>query len=489
MFYSLRTKLTFWYSGVLAIVLVVFSVLTYSFIAYTQEQLTDDALLEMATAFLNSFVSEIQQGNDSQETNEVKSIKDIANETINDFKFKDYYFFVYDNNKQIITYSEPILVNSTTDTLFPFLLSELPNLIDKSESKQSHFYKTFIINQYQVRLFLITSQVEKQPYTIVVTCFLNDQKKFLSKLKYIFFITIPFILVLASIGGWLLARKSLSPIVVMSQQAMQIGADNLYERLPVINNQDELGRLATIFNDLLERLNQSFEMQRRFIADASHELRTPIAIVQGEAEVTLSDPNCSVERSKESLSIIQDEAKRLSKIVEDMLTLARADSGQYQIRFVSFYLDELVADCVRTIRSLSSKKDIKIICEIREEMLFQGDEVLIRRMILNLLDNARKYTMPGGIIQILCEKQKDTYVIAITDNGPGIPQDAQAHIFERFFRADKSRSRIDSNGGGTGLGLSIALWIAQTHKGTIKLSHSDSFGSTFTITLPIQNSL
>jgi heavy metal sensor kinase len=270
----------------------------------------------------------------------------------------------------------------------------------------------------------------------------------------------------------------------MSTQAGRIGADNLHDRLQVANPQDELGHLAQSFNGLLDRLDQSFEQQRRFMADASHELRTPVAILCGEADVALSQPSRSPEDYRASLDILRGEAKRLKHIVEDLFTLARADAGQYPLTLADFYLDELVTECSRSVRTLAAAKQITVRCDASKEMPIRADEALLRRMIMNLLDNAIKYTPPGGSVAVVWGVQDSQYRVAVSDTGEGIPSELQPRIFERFFRADKVRSRSESDGGGAGLGLSISRWIVQAHGGQLELTRSDKGGSTFTVLLP-----
>jgi len=295
---------------------------------------------------------------------------------------------------------------------------------------------------------------------------------------------IPLSVFLAGAGGYFLARRSLSPVVDMSSAAARMGAENLHERLEVRNAKDELGQLAQSFNGLLDRLDRSFEQQRRFVADASHELRTPVAILQGEADVALSKSERPPEEYRESLAILRGEARRLKHIVEDLFTLARADAGQHPLMPTKFDLDELVAECARNMRTLAAAKQIALRCEEPKERPVYADEGLIRRMVVNLLDNAIKYTKPGGEVRVSCGEQDGFLRVAVRDSGPGIPAELQAHIFERFFRADKARSRAESDGGGAGLGLSISRWIAEVHGGRLELMDSSAKGSTFTILLP-----
>jgi signal transduction histidine kinase len=271
----------------------------------------------------------------------------------------------------------------------------------------------------------------------------------------------------------------------MSSQAGRIGAANLHERLAVQNDRDELGHLARSFNSLLDRLSQSFERQQRFMADASHELRTPVAILRGEAEVALSRQARSPEEYRESLGVLHQEAERLTHIVDDLFTLTRADAGQYPLQPRDFYLDELVGECVHSARTLALAKKISLNFEEASESPIHADESLLRRMILNLLDNAIKYTSEGGRVTVTCRRAGEEYALSITDTGGGIPADLQPRIFERFFRADKARSRAGNDGGGAGLGLSISRWIAEAHHGRLELTRSDSIGSTFTAYLPV----
>jgi len=303
-------------------------------------------------------------------------------------------------------------------------------------------------------------------------------------IRYTFYWIIPIALLLASAGGYFLARKSLAPVADMARQARGMGASHLSDRLEVSNPRDELGTLALSFNELLDRLEKSFEQQRRFVADASHELRTPVAILQGETEVSLSRPDRTPAEYRETLSILRDESQRLAHIIEDLFTLTRADAGQYPLQRRELYLDELTADVLRRTRSLAISKGITLTSTIQPELPLQADEDLLRRMLLNLLDNAIKYTPAGGTVDVECRREGGGYVVSVIDTGMGIPAELGSRIFERFFRADKVRSRSEGDTRGAGLGLSIARWIAEAHHGRLELTCSDASGTTFTVYLP-----
>jgi heavy metal sensor kinase len=291
-------------------------------------------------------------------------------------------------------------------------------------------------------------------------------------------------LLLASLGGYFLARKSLAPVAAMASQARCMGAGSLEDRLAVANERDELGQLALSFNQLLERIEKSFEQQRRFVADASHELRTPVAILRGETEVTLARPERSAEEYRETLAILRDESRRLARIIEDLFMLTRADTGQYPLALRDGYLDEFAAEALLRARSLALAKNITLTSSIEPDLPISADEALLGRMLLNLLDNAIKYSPPNSKVELICRRQGENYEVSVSDNGPGIPDNLQPRIFERFFRADKARSRAEGYSGGAGLGLAIARWIAEVHHGRLELARSDSSGSTFTIRLP-----
>jgi signal transduction histidine kinase len=208
-----------------------------------------------------------------------------------------------------------------------------------------------------------------------------------------------------------------------------------------------------------------------------------LAILRGEAEVAMSQNGRKAEDYLESLGILHQETSRLIKIVEDLFTLTRADSGQYLLSPENVYLEEVVAECAHSARTLAREKNIELSVDASSECLVRGDPALLRRMILNLLDNAIKYTAEGGRVEIACRLTNTGFEVDVTDTGPGIAPELQSRIFERFFRADPARSRSGREGG-AGLGLSIALWIAEAHNGRLELVRSDATGSHFAVYLP-----
>jgi heavy metal sensor kinase len=322
---------------------------------------------------------------------------------------------------------------------------------------------------------------EEAEYMIVVAESRRDLIDQMRALRRIFLLSLPAMLLMAGFAGDLLARKSLAPIAEMTARAERISAENLHERLPVKNRNDELGKLARVFNDLLARIESSFDGMRRFTADASHELRTPLAIIRGEADVALSQDRAPGEY-RETLAIIQDEARLLSGTVEDMLALARADAGQRRLKLEEFYFNDLIEECVRSARALALNKNITLDFESSDDTAFRGDEDLLRRMAINLLDNAIKYTPDGGSVLVKLWREDGRINLRVTDSGIGIPAEASARVFERFYRVDKARSRAE---GGSGLGLLIVKWIAEAHHGSVSLESAPERGSSFTVLMPV----
>ena len=317
-------------------------------------------------------------------------------------------------------------------------------------------------------------------YEIVVSASLAWLHAELAVVRRAIFIALPLILALAGLGGYALATRSLRPLGGMAEQARRITGSNLETRIEIDNAAEELAVLVTSFNELLSRLDQSFDTMRRFVADASHELRTPISVIRGEADVALSQERSPAEY-RESLAIVLDEACRLSRLVDDLLNLARADAGHVTLQTHDFYLNELLAECCRSVQGLAHTRGLRLECRAGNDLQFTGDEQLLRRLVINLLDNAIRYTPAGGQVTAALEAGPASVQLRVSDTGIGIAPTDAARIFERFYRAGEARNRQD---GGFGLGLAIVRWIAESHRGTVECASQLGRGSTFTVTLP-----
>ncbi len=480
---SVRVRLTVWYTAAVAVALILLAALTYFLYARNLAQRTDSTLVELTDAFITTFNAELpdESGPDAP----VKA----AREAVLEHRFRGVIFVFEDTEGQPVLSSFDLPAGVLSKEHLTPALFGTPGFRGLSSLAGSpRSFRTISGGKDGFRAYARPLSAAGHAYILVVLQSLHPQQELLDDIRSTFLLIIPIALLFAGIGGYFLARKSLSPVAAMASTARTIGAANLHDRLGVSNPRDELGQLAISFNELLDRLEDSFERQRRFIADASHELRTPAAILRGETEVTLSRPDRSPAEYREALTILRDESQRLAHIIEDLFTLTRADAGQYPIVLRDFYLDELAADVLRHARSLALVKNITLTPSIEPELLFHGDEALLRRLLLNLLDNAIKYTPAGGQVNLECKKTSTHYVVSVTDTGPGISPELQSRIFERFFRADKVRSRSETDGGGAGLGLSIASWIAEAHHGRLELVRSDASGSTFSVTLPAPQS-
>ena len=478
---SIRTRLTLWYTGVLALVLVVLFVITYLVFLRSVQGRMDTDLSELSKAFLATVRAELE---DQTAPDPFTVAVEAA---IAEHHFRDHVYAILDANGRLIARSTEDVPASSRKRADSATLLESASFEQfvNSAAAAEQFFGMVEGGRSGYRAFARRFTAQGNPYTLVILRSLHPRSEMLEEVTETFAWVIPIAILLASGGGYFLARKSLAPVVAMSSQAGRIGAANLHDRLAVQNEKDELGHLARSFNGLLDRLAESFDRQRRFMADASHELRTPVAILRGESEVALSQQARSAEEYRESLGVLHHEAERLTRIVEDLFTLTRADTGQYPLQPRDLYLDELIAECVHSARTLAQAKKISL--TFAPESPIHADESLLRRMLLNLLDNAIKYTPSFGRITVACRRSGQEYAVSIADTGIGIPAELGPRIFERFFRADKARSRSESDGGGAGLGLAISRWIAEAHQGRLELTCSDSTGSTFTAYLPLDS--
>jgi two-component system OmpR family sensor kinase len=481
---TLRARLTLWYSVVLALLLLVFSLTSYFLFAGGENRRTDADLEELAKSFLVTFQDELK------DPDEPGGLQDAARQAMLEHRVRGDTLLVVDSAGKIVANSADFLPSSApaNSVAARALASSSFQQFIRAALRSDRTYQNIAAEKGAYRAYAVRFAANGQTWSLVILRSLHAQQEILEEIRVAFAWLIPLGVLLASVGGNFLARRSLAPVAAMGAQAERISAENLHDRLAVRNPNDELGRLAQTFNDLLDRLDQSFERQRRFISDASHELRTPVSILRGEAEVALSQPSRSPEEYRESLAVLHEEAQRLARIVEDLFTLTRADAGEYRLTRSDFYLDELAADCVRAARALAQAKHITLSVAPAHEMPVRADEDLLRRMILNLLDNAIKYTPEGGNVSVSCDSASDGYELSVTDSGPGIPVDMQSKIFERFFRVDRARSRTGRDGG-AGLGLAIARWIAEAHLGRIELARSDAAGSAFKVYIPASSEI
>jgi heavy metal sensor kinase len=291
---------------------------------------------------------------------------------------------------------------------------------------------------------------------------------------------IPIALAAAGLGGYLLARRALSPVEAMTRQAAKISGESLSERLPVENPEDELGQLARVLNQSLDRLQAAFQQLRRFTADASHELRTPLTAVRSVGEVAMQDRRAT-EEYREAIGSMLEEVDRLTRLVDSLLVLSRTDAGPLSLNRMWLPLGDMVQEAVSLVEVLAEEKGQKVLVDAAP-LAVSADRLILRQALINLLDNAIKYSPPGATIAIRTRmRHPREIVVEVVDHGPGISSQHRHKVFERFYRVDPARSRDQ---GGAGLGLAIADWAVKAHGGSIELESEEGRGSTFRIVLP-----
>jgi heavy metal sensor kinase len=319
-------------------------------------------------------------------------------------------------------------------------------------------------------------------YIIQLGTHLRFVRKSLSNFKGNILAVFPIILVLGSLGGWILARKSVSPIGYVASKTKTITSKTLSERLNPRGTGDEMDDLIETINGMIARLEGSFKRMAEFTADASHELKTPLCALRGEAELLLSKER-GIQEYQEGLTHFIERFDYLNRMVNDLILLSKSDSSQVELNLVPLRLDLLVQDIANLFQVFAEQKNIGLNIDLCQETTVMGDKMRLQQLFTNLIDNAVKFTPYGGSIRIRAEKDGDFAKIGVGDTGMGIPEEERENIFKRFYRVDKSRSKEI---GGVGLGLSIAEWIAHAHHGKIEVRSEPNQGSTFIVYLPLQ---
>jgi heavy metal sensor kinase len=291
----------------------------------------------------------------------------------------------------------------------------------------------------------------------------------------------PFVLLLGAVGSYWLAAHAFRPITRLTRTAQDIEAGDLHQRVPVPSARDEVQDLALTFNDMIERLERAFTRQRRFVADASHELRTPVAAIRSMTEVALAQ-DAPLEEYAAVLCDVNAEAERLGHLIRDLLDLARIDEGKTVFEHEPVRLDRLVQETAATTESLATERDIVLEVQANEPVTVLGDEAWLIQIVMNLIDNALTYTNAGGKVTLNVEVKDRNAYLTISDTGIGIAPEHMEHIFERFYRVDAARS---SHVGGSGLGLAIIERVVRLHGGAVTVESQLGRGSTFTVMLPL----
>jgi two-component system OmpR family sensor kinase len=478
---SVRTRLTLWYTAALTLPLVAFAVASYLIFSNTVRARTDAFVNDALTVFTRELGAERRVG---------PAIPDVIRRTLREVRFREVDIVIFDDSGAVVGMSERLPAATEPSGVSPSavdpssLVAEL-GVFPLDEARTGTVQR----NGAAYRIMVRPLTMDGYRFRLAGVHDLAEMEAMLRRIRRLFLVAIPLLILCAATGGSFLARRSFRPVSAMATRAAEIGASTLHERLPVVAN-DELGDLARVLNDLLDRLGRSFEQQRRFMTDASHELRTPTAIVRAEADVTLSRERRTEEEYRASMAIVRDASQRLTKIVDDIFLLARADAGHLVMHPGPLYLDELVRDTVRAVTPIAGERLVKVVLHGAVEAPMIGDVHLLGRLVLNLLDNAIKHSPEGGVIDVSMTLRGSACELSVVDAGPGIPPDAQDRVFERFFRVDVARSREEETlTSGAGLGLSICRRIAEMHQGSVDLVASRPGRTEFRVSLPIRGGL
>lgn len=525
---SLKVWLTFWYSAIVALSLSAFGAYTYLSVSKNLHDNLDVSLVKVVSS-LDYIISENQITNknslnakfgrfrkdkfaifrESERNRFVGPLRPSLEAQIREGEKQDavwssvyehillnprnYYIQIADTSNEVIWRSRNLLTDSLPVLADFKKVTQKDTISVKPEHQDSVIKLTYDersandkldsvftylnLQKQQVRLL-----VKKTEHAIISVAYsMSDIQSNLNELFAIQIIAFPLVLLLSVIGGLVLSRLAMRTVDQITMAADEISEKNLSLRIPEVNTKDEIGHLVRTFNSMISRLENSFSQIKRFTSDASHELKTPLTILRGELELALRSDK-STERYQEILLSALEEVVRLTNVVETLLELSKAEAGQIKMNFEKTNISQLILDISEDAEILAEGKIIKVQKNIQEDIFGFVDSKRIHQAVLNIIDNAVKYTPSGGQIIIELTNSHNNFHLVVSDTGIGIPEEELHHIFDRFYRVDKARS---SSIYGAGLGLSIVKWIVDAHNGKIEVESTIDQGSTFTITLPL----
>lgn len=451
---SLRLRLTLIYLMLLGGAIISFGLMVYGLVSLVLIQQIDNSLVSSA----NQLVDRLRVAPNDQ----------FDPRTIANVEITDNLLFQVWGTDGILQLSRPQGISAPLD---PSAINSGRTLIKNSR-----------YSAVNLRVLTVPLQTERRPVGVLqVAIALNLVEVVQNTLASILFLLALLSMVISGLAAWLVTGRTLAPLSTVTQVATKITrADDLSRRIPVSDNRgDEVGLLIQAFNETLERLENLFTMQRRFLADVSHELRTPLTVIKGNVGLMRH-----VGADEESLASIDAEVDRLTRLVGDLLLLAQAEAGRVPFDMAPIELDTVLLEVFQQMRVLAGDRLRVELLEI-DQLVINGDRDRIKQMLLNLVGNAVQYTPAGGQVSMRLRREGERAFFTVSDTGPGIPEEDLPHIFERFYRGEKSRTR--GKGGGFGLGLSIAFWIVRNHNGTLEVESKEGQGTTFNVWLPLQN--
>jgi len=453
----IRLRLTVWYSAVLAVVLSVFGLSAYFEMRNSIHETVDESLQDRVGGVRGLIERNSPYGRD-EVRRELREHSELAGGAL--LQVSDQQGDWLYRSASMNDYEIPIATRSFTG---PF---------------------TFVSHNMPFRVVNAKIKVGNQSYLVQVAAPLDDFYEALHRFGTLLLVSIPILLLCAAGGGYWMSQRALAPVDQITQTARSISVQNLSSRLAVPKTRDELQRLSQTLNSMLERLEAAFKKITQFTADASHELRTPVALMRTRAELSLRKPR-SAEEYRDALTQVHSELVKISSLVEKLMLLARSDYGAETLQLATSNLAEIVREACDQGTTLAESKQIDFHKDIPQEPVWiDADPNALGRLFLILIDNAVKYTPPGGRVDVVVKGEGGSALGEVRDTGIGIAEEDLSHVFERFYRADKARSR---ESGGVGLGLSIGRWIAEAHAGTIEVQSSLGHGSVFQVRLPLAN--
>lgn len=461
---SIRFRLTFWYALTLVVLMAASALFSYHYFSKTLRQQVDEELQAIADQI---GLAHARQGGIPFDCNQLQ-------EHIHQGNWDAY----------IQLRGETLQPECASDNLLTGELDFGPVAMQQVRWLNHHLETVEVEDGTQLRLLSSPLKQEGRLVGVVqVARNLGPLLQTLGELRLVYLLIVPFALFWLCLGGWLLSDQLVAPVLEITEAARGINSDNLSRRLPVSRHNDELGAMVVTFNQMLERLEGAFRRVRQFSGDASHELRTPLTILRGETEVALRWAK-TPEEFRDMIRSNLEEVDRMERIIENLLLLAKSESGELTLEVREFNLSDLVQALYLQGRTLGEAKRIRVNLrvDVDEEMRIRGDELRLRQLFLNLIANGIKYTPEGGSLELAILHEGAMARVDVTDTGIGIPVEAQPYIFDRFYRVDKARNRMD---GGSGLGLSIVKSIVVAHGGRISVQSIPGKGSTFTVLLPI----
>lgn len=462
---SLKFRLVAYYAGLLAAAFVILGALMYGGLKIYLERNLGQAQMRRARQIADTLLSRVGETGEAHVVDEINS------------------WFAPETNDRFIRIARDVQSNlyvSTNPADGSFDISHIPSYWETSP--KGSLRKQEVPPGGELLIAAIpysTSQGRK--YTVEVGASMQPVREVLNRLLVLLAFTLAAGVIVAVIGGYYLVGRALAPVAEIASAAERITLHNLKDRLPVSHTGDELERLSQSLNHMIARLEDAWQHNRRFIADASHELRTPLTVLCGELEHVVEKSTSLPDVQRMAASVLE-EAERLARIVEGLLAVSRLEAGEAQKECLRFDLAELARSTAEQMCLLAEDKGIAIKTDAAQAVPIDGDRARIKQIVVNLLDNAIKYTPSGGTVRLSVIGSSGKALLQVEDNGIGIPFEAQPHIFERFFRVDEARSR---DVGGAGLGLSIVKSICAAHGGQVGFQSAEGKGSRFTVELPL----